>query len=83
MKSAALPRFREQELRRYDGEAGRRAYIAYQGLVYDVTDSRLWRDGIHRTLHYAGQDLSTEGAAAPHGDWVFARMPVVGVLVDS
>ena len=30
--------FTEQQLRRYTGERGYRMYIAYQGVVYDVTD---------------------------------------------
>ena len=31
--------FTEMELRQYNGERGRRAYIANMGIVYDVTDA--------------------------------------------
>ncbi len=68
------------ELRRCDGQAGRPAYIAYAGVVYDVTDSPLWRGGMHRNLHYAGLDLTRALRKAPHDASVFARLPRIGVL---
>ena len=75
------PTFTEQALRRYDGEDGR-MYIAYQGVVYDVTDCPKWRRGLHEGLHFPGQDLSGEFGEAPHGEEVFAHPCVkrVGVL---
>ena len=54
-------------------------WIAYRGIIYDVTDSRLWKKGIHYE-HWAGQDLTHELPDAPHGDEVFADFPVVGRL---
>ena len=72
--------FTEAELRVYDGRQGRRAYVAYQGVVYDVTDSPLWRGGMHRNMHYPGLDLTRSFRKAPHGEWVFKRVPRVGVL---
>lgn len=55
-------------------------WCAYQAVIYDVSASRLWRTGKHYE-HWAGQDLTTELADAPHADWVFAKFPVVGRLV--
>ena len=55
-------------------------WCAYQAVIYDVSASRLWRTGKHYE-HWAGQDLTTELADAPHADWVFAKFPAVGRLV--
>jgi len=72
--------FTEMELRKYNGEQGQRVYIAYKGKVYDVTGSSRWRTGMHEGVHYSGLDLSRSLRKAPHGEEVFKRMPVVGVL---
>jgi predicted heme/steroid binding protein len=58
------PLFTERELRQYDGSHGRPVYIAYEGVVYDVTTVPLWRTGMHQDLHYAGIDL-THSLRAP------------------
>ncbi len=64
--------FTLHELRRYDGESGP-MYIAYQGIVYDVSDCPHWRSGIHEGLHFPAQELTGEIADAPHRDDVFRR----------
>jgi predicted heme/steroid binding protein/uncharacterized membrane protein len=69
-----------QELARHDGKDGRPAYLAYQGKIYDVTNSKKWRDGKHMLRHEAGQDLTAALAAAPHQDEVFANFEVVAAL---
>jgi predicted heme/steroid binding protein/uncharacterized membrane protein len=71
----------EDELTRNDGQDSRSAYVAYKGMVYDVSGSRLWAGGSHQRRHKAGQDLSAEFTAAPHDESVFQRVPVVGQLV--
>ena len=50
--------FTERELQQFDGTRGKPAYIAYDGVVYDVSASSLWRGGMHQDLHYAGTDLT-------------------------
>jgi predicted heme/steroid binding protein len=72
--------FTEQELIRYNGSRKMPVYVAYRGIVYDVTTSTHWRTGEHHDLHYAGQDLTDELPDAPHTDLVFQKFPVVGVL---
>jgi predicted heme/steroid binding protein len=72
-------RFTTAELRRYDGERGRRAFVAFRGVVYDVTAMRRWRGGLHEGLHFAGQDLTRFLGEAPHGEDVFHRPGVVPV----
>ncbi|GAA4468227.1 cytochrome b5 domain-containing protein [Nibrella saemangeumensis] len=57
-------------------------WCAYQGIIYDVTNSRLWRKGKHYE-HWAGQDLTDELAEAPHSEWVFRRFKAVGKLTDN
>jgi len=73
--------FSLHELSKYNGEDGP-PYIAYKGLVYDVSDCPHWRDGFHENLHFAGQDLTGEQKGAPHGEEVFTRpcAKIVGQL---
>ena len=54
-------------------------WIAFKGNVYEVTASRLWRDGKHYE-HWAGQDLTDELKDAPHNEEVFAKFKIIGVL---
>lgn len=70
------------ELAKYDGVDGRPAYVAYAGKVYDVSQSKLWREGSHQRRHQAGIDLTAALAAAPHAETVLARVPQVGVLEE-
>lgn len=74
-----LPIISLAQLRRADGSRGP-AWVACGGLVYDVSASPEWRDGLHRALHWAGQDLSGELPQAPHGLETVRRMPCVGRL---
>ncbi len=73
------------ELRRNTGERGTRKFIAYDGIVYDVTDCPKWRDDMHENLHFPGQDLSSELEEAPHAKDVFMRpcIKIVGKLESS
>ena len=70
------------ELATFDGSGGRAAYVAYEGAVYDVSDSFLWKSGRHQGLHRAGRDLTAELASAPHESDFLEQFPVVGRLGD-
>jgi predicted heme/steroid binding protein/uncharacterized membrane protein len=72
--------FNLEELAGYNGEDGKPVYIASSGKVYDVSESKLWRNGIHMKRHKAGCDLTTDIQAAPHEKDVLERYPQVGVL---
>jgi predicted heme/steroid binding protein len=74
--------FRKDELAKYNGKNGAPAFIAYNGKVYDVSTSFLWKDGDHQVLHKAGKDLGGALGEAPHGDDVFKKFPVVGVMQE-
>lgn len=69
----------QMELRRSTGERGTRKLIAFEGIVYDVTDCPKWRTDLHEQLHFPGQDLTSELPDAPHQDEVFSR-PCVKVI---
>ncbi len=70
-----------QELETNDGKNGKPAYIAYQGKVYDVSDSSFWMEGEHMGMHNAGKDLTEELDMAPHRDENFGKVKYVGELV--
>lgn len=70
-----------EELSRCNGRGGSPAYIAYEGKVYDVSGSFLWKGGKHQVVHLAGRDLTRELASAPHGPELMDRVPVIGSLI--
>ena len=72
------------ELRRSTGEGGTRKLIAFNGIVYDVSDCPKWRTDMHEQLHFPGQDLTSELPDAPHAEDVFSRpcVKVVGKLQE-
>lgn len=74
-----LPRFSRAQLALRNGNDRAEIWCAYQGMIYDVGTSRLWRDGKHYE-HWAGQDLTDELVDAPHTDLVFQRFTIVGIL---
>jgi len=55
-------------------------WIAYKGKIYDVGNSRLWRNGKHYE-HWAGQDLTDELSDAPHNENVFDKFEPIGYLI--
>ncbi len=71
-----------EELARGDGKDGRPALVAYKGKVYDVTPSKLWRNGKHVNAHFAGRDLTIEMGSAPHMEDVMNSFPVIGLFPD-
>ena len=75
----------EIELRRNNGDRGTPKWIAYDGIVYDVSDCPKWRTDMHERLHFPGQDLTTELPDAPHKEEVFTRpcVKAVGKLEKS
>jgi predicted heme/steroid binding protein len=72
-----------EELRQFDGREGRRALIAVNGKIYDVTASERWRGGLHEGEHSAGTDLTEELWQAPHVRAVVERFPVVDTLQEA
>ncbi len=77
---AEQKKFTLEELAKFDGSDGNPAYVAYQGKVYDVSDSSFWIGGDHLGSHQAGKDLTDELDIAPHGPENLDRVKLVGVL---
>lgn len=71
-----------QELAQYNGKEGNRAYVAVDGIIYDVTDAGPWNEGSHNGFE-AGNDLTEEiKNVSPHGVGKLDGLPVVGKLVE-
>lgn len=72
--------FTLDELKKYNGQNGNSAYVAVDGIVYDVTNAKRWRNGNHENCAAAGSDLSNAIKSSPHGKNVLSNLPVVGKL---
>jgi predicted heme/steroid binding protein len=77
-----LPEYSKSYLALRNGQDKPEIWVALDGLIYDVTESRLWKNGKHYE-HWAGQDLTEELKDAPHSEKVFEKFRVVGLLVSS
>lgn len=71
-----------EELHSFDGKEGRPAYVAYKGKIYDVSRSKLWKEGSHLKKHLAGHDLTDAIKTAPHSEDKLLLMPIVGKLIE-
>lgn len=71
--------YTKRQLALRNGQDKPEIWIAYKGLIYDVSASRLWKKGMHYE-HWAGQDLTDELKDAPHTASVFERFDVIGKL---
>ncbi len=78
-----MKEFDPKELSKFNGKEERPAYVAYQGRVIDVSQSKLWKGGLHMTRHHSGNDLTTDIRAAPHTPEVLDRYPQVGVMQEE
>ncbi|WP_236914501.1 cytochrome b5 domain-containing protein [Clostridium sp. Cult2] len=74
--------FTIEELAQYDGGNGKPAYVAVNGVVYDVSLEATWGGGTHFSL-YAGKDLTVQFNRC-HDDRleVLRNLPIVGVLQE-
>lgn len=79
MSEQELPSFTRGQLALRNGQDKPEVWVAYKGLIYDVSKSRLWRNGKHYE-HWAGQDLTDELKDAPHTATVFDKFDIVGKL---
>lgn len=59
-----------------------RVLVSVGGLVYDFTESRAWKDGVHAGRHRAWRDLTEELAKSPHGIGVLSKFKPVGYTDD-
>ena len=75
-----MKEFDAAALAKFNGENGNPVYVVYKGKVYDITGSKLWRNGMHMKRHHAGRDLTVDIQGAPHEPDVLERYPQVGTL---
>lgn len=74
-----LPTYSRSQLALRNGQDRSEIWVCFEGTIYDLTASRLWRNGQHYE-HWAGQDLTQELKDAPHSNYVFKKFPIIGRL---
>lgn len=74
-----LPEYTRSQLALRNGQDKQQIWVAYKGVIYDVSESRLWKNGKHYE-HWAGQDLTDELPDAPHTESVFEKFEKIGRL---
>lgn len=79
-KTEELPSFTRSQLALRNGQDKPEVWVALHGVIYEVTLSRLWRNGKHYE-HWAGQDLTDELKDAPHTEKVFDKFKPIGRLL--
>lgn len=73
--------FTIDDLSYYDGTKGKPAYVAVNGIVYDVSLEATWGGGTHFKL-FSGNDLS-EHFNLHHDIEVLKKLPIVGNLIEQ
>ncbi|AZQ63687.1 MULTISPECIES: cytochrome b5 domain-containing protein [Flammeovirga] len=76
-----MEKYTRAQLALRNGEDKDEIWVAYKGKIYDMTNSRLWRNGKHYE-HWAGQDLTPEMKDAPHTEFVFDKFEPFAELED-
>lgn len=74
--------FTREQLAQYNGKNGRPAYVAVNGIVYDVTNNAAWSAATHFGLA-AGKDWTQEFASCHAAEqWILNTLTPVGRLVS-
>ena len=73
-----LPVFTLDELSQYTGANGTTAYIAVNGVIYDVTTA--FTDGMHQGNQLGGTDATAVFESSPHSLNQLDLLPIVGSL---
>lgn len=71
-----------EELAQYNGSSGRPAYVAIEGIVYDVSNQEDWDEGMHFGI-MAGRDLSDQFYSCHGIAQILKNAPKVGTLLDE
>jgi predicted heme/steroid binding protein len=81
-QSSDIPeaQFTAATLAEYDGRDGHPAYIAVDGLVYDVSNHKSWTNGEHHDFD-AGKDLSAD-FNENHKAATLRKLPTMGTYID-
>jgi predicted heme/steroid binding protein len=73
-----LPVFTLNELSNYTGANGTTAYIAVNGVIYDVTN--VFNNGVHQGMQLGGTDATQVFESSPHALSILNGLPKVGSL---
>lgn len=71
--------FTLEELSQYTGRDGKSAYIAVNGVVYDITYEATWAAGTHFGLT-AGKDLTAQFDSCHGAQGILDKLKRVGIL---
>lgn len=71
--------FKVSELENYNGSWGKPAYVAVNGIVYDVSNEATWGGASHFGL-IAGKDLSSQFQGCHGNESILTKLPKVGIL---
>jgi predicted heme/steroid binding protein len=74
-----LPHYTKSQLALRNGSEMDEIWIAFEGKIYDMTQSNYWKNGKHYG-NFAGQDLTDDLINSPHGKRVFENLPVIALL---
>lgn len=75
----SLPIYTKSQLALRNGQDRPEIWVAFDGKIFDMTRSKLWKNGKHYE-HWAGQDLTEELSDAPHSANVFEKFKPIGQL---
>lgn len=73
--------FTLSQLAAYNGKNGAKAYVAYDGIVYDVSSIGAWDTGTHQGIK-AGTDITSAFSNSPHSVSLVKGLPVIGTLTN-
>jgi predicted heme/steroid binding protein len=75
-----MKEFTLEELAQYDGSGGKPAYVAVEGIVYDLSKEATWGGGTHFGL-IAGKDLTAQFKGCHGMMAILEKLPKVGVMI--
>jgi membrane-associated progesterone receptor component len=69
-----------EQLSKYNGKNGNPAYVAVEGIVYDVTDNAAWGAATHFGL-IAGKDLTEQYKSCHAGQQILTNLKRIGKII--
>jgi len=70
------------DLAKFDGKDGRKAYVAVDSIIYEVTNVKAWKNGQHNG-NKAGTDVTAKISKAPHSKKPLKKLNKVGKLIPE